>query len=158
MTMTTKMLSSVVLALLLFAVPGVAQQAPAPPAAGNAQSAPPAFKTKKLTRAEFDRLLEQPDRLLVIDVRRPDELTSIGGFPVYLSIQVADIEQRLAWIPRDRTIVTVSNHANRSGRVGDVLTSRGFTVAGTIGVQDYEAEGGKLTKIERSKPAAPANP
>ena len=84
MTMTTKMLSSVVLALLLFAVPGVAQQAPAPPAAGNAQGAPPAFKTKKLTRAEFDRLLEQPDRLLVIDVRRPDELTSIGGFPVYL--------------------------------------------------------------------------
>jgi rhodanese-related sulfurtransferase len=73
---------------------------------------------------------------------------------VYLSIQVADIEKSLAWIPKDRTIVTVSNHANRSGRVGDVLTSKGFTVAGTIGVQDYEAEGGKLTKIQPPAPGA----
>jgi rhodanese-related sulfurtransferase len=149
-----KALPILVLAGLFIATPGFAQQAPAPAAAGNAQGAAPTFKTKKLTRAEFDKLLAQPDRLLVIDVRRPDELTTIGGFPVYLSIQVADIEKSLAWIPKDRTIVTVSNHANRSGRVGDVLTSKGFTVAGTIGVQDYEAEGGKLTKIQ---PPAAAN-
>jgi hypothetical protein len=35
-----------------------------------------------------------------------------------------------------------------------VLTSKGFTVAGTIGVQDYEAEGGKLTKIQPPAPGA----
>jgi rhodanese-related sulfurtransferase len=74
---------------------------------------------------------------------------------VYLSIQAADIEQSLAWIPKDRTIVTVSNHANRSGVAGDLLTSKGFKVAGTIGVQDYESEGGKLIKIEPPKPASP---
>jgi len=130
---------SVVLAVLLLSSSSFAQQ--------------PAFKTKKLTRAEFDALAAQPDRLLVLDVRRPDELTSIGGFPVYLSIQVADIEKSLAWIPKDRLIVTVSNHANRSGRVGDLLASRGFKVAGTIGVQDYEAEGGTLTKIAPPKSA-----
>jgi rhodanese-related sulfurtransferase len=149
-----KTLPILVLAGLLIATHGFAQQAPAPAAAGNAQGAPPTFKTKKLTRAEFDKLLAQPERLVLIDVRRPDELTKIGGFPVYLSVQVADIEKSLAWIPKDRAIVTVSNHANRSGRVGDVLTSKGFTVAGTIGVQDYEAEGGKLTKIQ---PAAAAS-
>jgi len=38
---------------------------------------------QKLTRAEFDRLASQPDRLLLIAVRRPDELSSVGGFPVY---------------------------------------------------------------------------
>jgi len=43
---------------------------------------------------------------------------TIGGFPVYLSIQVADIENSLEWIPKDRTIVTVSNHANRGSGVG----------------------------------------
>ena len=84
-----------VLAGLCMATPGIAQQAPAPAAAGNGQGAQPAFKTKKLTRAEFDKLLAKPDRLVVIDVRRPDELTTIGGFPVYLSIQVADIEKSL---------------------------------------------------------------
>jgi len=134
----TKILSAA-FAALLFASSGFAQQ--------------PAFKTKKLTRAEFDALAGQPDRLLVLDVRRPDELTSIGGFAVYLSIQVADIEKSLAWIPKDRLIVTVSNHANRSGRVGDLLASRGFKVAGTIGVQDYEAEGGTLIRIAPPKAA-----
>jgi rhodanese-related sulfurtransferase len=152
--MTMKALSTPVLTLLLFTSPSFAQQAPPTATTANPQAAQPAFKTRKLTRAEFDKLLAHPDRLVVIDVRRPDELTSIGGFPVYLSIQVADIEQRLAWIPKDRTVVTVSNHANRSGRVGDVLTSKGFKVAGTIGVQDYEAEGGTLTKIVRPRPAA----
>jgi hypothetical protein len=34
------------------------------------------------------------------------------------------------------------------------LTSKGFTVAGTIGAQDYEAEGGTLTRIEPPKAVA----
>lgn len=50
--------------------------------------------------------------------RRPDELASIGGFPVYLSVQAAELEKSLAWIPKDRTLVTVSNPAGarRQGR------------------------------------------
>jgi len=145
-----KTLSMFALAGLLLAAPGFAQQAPAP-GAGAQQ---PTYKTKKLTRAEFDQLAAKPDRLLLLDVRRPDEVTSVGGFPVYLSIQVNDIEKSLAWIPKDRAIITVSNHANRSGRIGDILTSKGFKVAGTIGVQDYEAEGGTIVKVTLPKPAA----
>ena len=76
-------------------------------------------------------MLTKPNELLIIDLRRPDELTRIGGFPVYLSIQIKDLEQQLAWIPKDRTIVTVSNHAARSGRAADLLTAKGFKVAGT---------------------------
>jgi rhodanese-related sulfurtransferase len=150
-----KTLAILVPVVLLIATPIVAQQAPAPATAGGGQAAEaPTYKTKKLSRAEFDQLIAKPGQVVVIDVRRPDELTKVGGFPVYLSIQVADIEKSLAWIPKDRAIVTVSNHANRSGRVGDLLTSKGFTVAGTIGVQDYESEGGTLTKIEPPKPAS----
>lgn len=96
----------------------------------------PAFKAKKLTRAE---------------------LQSIGGFPAYLSIQSADLETGLAWIPKDRTIVTVSNHAARAGRAADLLTTHGFTVAGAIGAQDYEAEGGTLVKVTPPAPRASSN-
>jgi rhodanese-related sulfurtransferase len=114
------------------------------------------YKTTRLDRPRFDALLAKPAKLLVIDVRRPDEITSIGGFPVYLSIQAGDVEKSLAYIPHDRTIVTVSIHAHRAGAAGDILTAHGFKVAGAIGVKDYEDEGGQLTKIAPPPKAADA--
>jgi len=135
-----------------------AQATQAPPSApSNRAAGAPAFAAKKLTRAEFDALRANPSRLLVVDVRRPDELTSIGGFPAYLSIQAAELEKSLAWIPKDRTIVTVSNHAARAGRAADLLTKNGFTVAGAIGAQDYEAEGGTLVKLAPPAPRPASN-
>ena len=127
--------------------------AQAPDAAHGASSATkaPAFKAHVLSRTELDALLAKPEQVLLIDVRRPDELSSIGGFPVYLSIQWADLEKSLAFIPKDRTLVTVSNHAGRAGRAADLLASHGFKVAGTIGAQNYEAQGGTLVR-----PVAPA--
>lgn len=113
----------------------------------NAGTKQPAFKAKKLSRVELDRLLAHPGEILLIDVRRPDEVAAIGGFPVYLSIQAADLEKNLSEIPKDRLIVTVSNHAARGGRAADLLESKGFRVAGTVGVEDYASEGGKIVKL-----------
>jgi rhodanese-related sulfurtransferase len=104
-------------------------------------------EAKALTRAEFDALVAKPEHVLLIDLRRPDEVKDIGGFPAYFSIQIGDLEKNLTWIPRDRTIVTLSNHAVRSGQAADILAKNGFKVAGTLGVQTYEEQGGKLTKI-----------
>jgi len=128
--------------------------ASAPTTARGAAQAEPASAAKKLTRAEFDALLAKPERLLLIDVRRPDEVAAIGGFAVYLSIPVADLEKDLAWIPKDRAIVTISNHAARGGRAADILTKHGFTVAGTVGAQNYESEGGTLIKPAPPKAVA----
>jgi rhodanese-related sulfurtransferase len=114
----------------------------------------PKSEAHVLTNAEFDSLLAHPEQLLIIDVRRPDELTAIGGFPAYLSIQQNQLAQSLAWIPKDRTIVTVSNHAARGGVAADILTKAGFKVAGTIGAQTYEQAGGKLTHIAAPAPKA----
>ena len=135
------------------AAQAIAQDATAPATA--AASAPRAYnyKSPHLNRAQIDALLAKPDQVVVIDVRRPDELTAIGGFPVYLSIQPKELEQRLAYIPRDRLIVTVSNHAARAGAAGDLLSAKGFKVAGAAGVQEYEAQGGSLVKV-----AAPVRP
>ena len=72
-----------------------------PPAAAvppaTAPAAAPAYKAKspKLNRAQLDALLATPDQILIIDVRRPDELTKNGGFPVYLSIQAKELEKSL---------------------------------------------------------------
>lgn len=105
------------------------------------------YKTPKLNRAQIDALLAKPGEVLFVDVRRPDEVSKIGSFPVYLSIQAADLEKNLDFIPKDRTLVTVSNHAGRAGAAGDLLAGKGFKVGGAVGSQNYEEEGGTITRI-----------
>src|SRR6267154_1404060 len=105
--------------------------------------AAPTSKAHVLSVAELDKLLAQPSKVLFIDVRRPDEVSTIGGFPVYLSIQLKELENSLAWIPKDRALVTVSNHAGRAGKAADLLASKGFKVVGAVGADTYEQGGGK---------------
>lgn len=126
--------------------------AAAPPATD--QAAAPTYKAKspKLNRAQLDALLATPDQILIIDVRRPDELTKNGGFPAYLNIQAKELEKYLAYIPTDRILITVSNHAGRAGAAADLLSSKYFRVAGAVGAQDYEAEGGTLVKLAPPPP------
>lgn len=138
-----------------------AQQAAAPAAAASAP-APQKWKysTSRLTVGQVDRWLAQPDKILVLDVRRPDELIKYGSFPVYLNVQNSELEKQLDYLPKDRWIITVSNHAQRAGAAGDLLTAKGFKVAGATGSEDYEQEGGKAVKHIQPPPprnaAAPA--
>jgi rhodanese-related sulfurtransferase len=141
--------SLITLSLALAAASSFAQQAPQEWK----------YKTRQLERAEVEKLLAKPEKLLVVDVRRPDELTAKGSFPVYLNVQAKEVEQNLAFIPKDRVILTVSNHAHRAGAVGDLLTSKGYKVAGATGSEDYEAQGGKITRVTPpARPAAQAAP
>jgi rhodanese-related sulfurtransferase len=111
------------------------------------------YKTQRLKAAEVDALLAQPEKLLVLDLRRPDEFIKYGSFPVYLNIQNSQLEKQLAYLPRDRAILTVSNHAQRAGRAGDILVEKGFKVVGATGSEDYEQEGGKA--VAHIQPPAP---
>lgn len=135
------------LLLFVFAAPlaFAAEEAKKPEAPAAREQYKPT--SKLLNRADFDALIAKPEGVLVIDLRRPDEVSTIGGFPVYLSVQADQLENSLALIPKERAIVTVSNHSGRSGKSADLLASKGFKVAGYLGAQYYEQEGGKLTKI-----------
>jgi rhodanese-related sulfurtransferase len=148
------------LVLIAFSlVTSLAAAADAPKAKPAADEHP--YKGKsvpKLNRAQLDKLLGHPEKILFIDLRRPDEITAIGGFPIYLSIQAKSLAESLAYIPKDRKLITVSNHAGRAGAGADLLFSKGFKVIGAVGAQDYEEEGGSLTKIAppKKKPDAKA--
>jgi rhodanese-related sulfurtransferase len=137
------------LVLIAFSlVTSLAVAAEAPKAKPAAEEHP--YKGKlvpKLDRAQLDKLLGHPENILFIDLRRPDELTAIGGFPIYLSIQAKNLAESLAYIPKGRKLITVSNHAGRAGAAADLLKSKGFNVVGAVGAQDYEEQGGSLTKI-----------
>jgi rhodanese-related sulfurtransferase len=105
-------------------------------------TAPWKYKSKRLSKAEVDALLARPDLVVFIDLRTPAEFIQYGSFPVFLSVQNKDLERQLAWLPRDRQIVTVSNHSQRAGAAADLLASKGFNVAGATGAEEYEVEGG----------------
>ena len=45
----------------------------------------------------------------------------------------------------------------QTGIAADLLESKGFKIAGAIGAQVYESEGGKLIKYAPEKPAATEN-
>jgi rhodanese-related sulfurtransferase len=150
--------TTLLLSLTLSIAAAQAADSPAAPTPATTPAVTPAndpaytYKTLRLNRAAFDALLGKPEDLLVLDLRRPDELTKYGAFPVYLSIQTADVQKSLSYIPRDRLIVTVSNRAHRAGAVGDILTGLGYRVVGAIGVLDYQDEGGTLSKIAPPPP------
>jgi rhodanese-related sulfurtransferase len=131
-----------------------AQEASKPADGGAGGHHGPATHAKQLTNQEFDTYLAHPEQVLVVDVRRPDEVSSIGGFPVYLSIQAKDLKNHIGEIPKDRSIITVSNHAARASVAADLLEANGFKVLGAIGADTYQKTGGTLAvKI----PVPPAN-
>lgn len=111
------------------------------------------FKSKRLARADVDALLAKPDQVLFLDLRAPAEFIQYGTFPVFINVQNKDLEKQLAWLPRDRLIVTVSNHSQRAGAAADLLAARGFNVAGATGAEEYEVEGG--TAVTHLLPRAP---
>ena len=134
--------------VLALATPVAFAQQAAVTANGDAHAVPAwKYKSPKLSRSQVDALLAKPEQLVIIDVRRPDELTDKGGFPAYLSIQAPDLEKYTAYIPRDRTVVTVSNHAARAGVAADLLAAKGFKVAGAIGSENYQEEGGTISRV-----------
>lgn len=147
----------VTLALAFGTTIAMAQEAASAPAeaASSTYVAPPwAYKTKQLNRNQVDALLGNPKKLLIIDLRRPDELVKYGSFPAYLNLQLKDLPELLEFIPKDRTILTVSNRAHRAGAAGDILTAAGYKVAGATGSEDYREAGGTITKVSPPAPAA----
>lgn len=150
MQMST-VLRSLVLVAALVGSQGVVHAADAAKKPAAEEQAAPT-----LNRKQLDEWLAQPGKITVIDLRRPDEHQANGTLPVYLSIQIADLEKYLDYIPRDRAVLPVSNHAGRAKRAAAILVKKGFNVVGVVGVQDYEAEGGTLSKLKPPPPKADA--
>jgi rhodanese-related sulfurtransferase len=137
-----------IIVITLFAAAAFAQQGETTKPNSQA-SVPTASQIKTLTRAEFDKLVAKPGSVFLLDVRNPQEIVDVGGFAGAVNIPVADVEKRLAEIPKDRPVITISNHAARASKAAAALEAHGYRVAGAVGAQSYEADGGKLVKPEK---------
>ena len=73
----------------------------------------------------------QPNQVLIIDVREPDELAIChvkGAQP----IPMRQISARLHELPRDRHLLILCHHGQRSLRVTQFLRDQGFTIVSSI--------------------------
>lgn len=121
----------------------------------NVATADSASAVAVLDRARIDSLLADPSSAVFIDFRRADEIAANGGFPVYLHIQLSELNRFLPYIPRDRGVVTVSNRGHRAETGAAVLARNGFTVLGAVGALDYQDQGGTLYGRRFNAPEIP---
>jgi len=124
--------------LTKIATPAPAASAAQPPAADEYK-----YKTTRLKRAEIDALLAKPENLLVIDVRRPDEITEDRRFTGLSQHSGQRRRKKSGLYPqRSRYRDRRETIFGRNGAAGDLVASHGFKVAGAIAAEYYEAEGG----------------
>lgn len=72
----------------------------------SAKSAP-ASATKELNYEELDKLLEQKDKIFLLDVRSAVEIALLGSVPGYVNIPLDELEGRLKEVPKDKLVVTL---------------------------------------------------
>lgn len=92
-------------------------EAAAPPAASGLADA--------IDAAALEQLKAQPD-IVVIDVREPSEYAE-AHIPGVTLIPLSEVPDRLAEIPRDKTVILTCRTGNRSGQAATWLRSQGYT-------------------------------
>ncbi len=86
----------------------------------------PVAELPNVTAPELARRLQAERDLVVLDVREPFEWDE-GHVPGALHIPMQQVPERLAEIPRDRTVALICRGGPRSSLVGSVLLQHGFT-------------------------------
>ena len=74
---------------------------------------------------ELKQRLERGDRLMILDVREPEEI-ALASFPQAKNIPMGDIPSRLAELDPEAEWVIVCHHGIRSAHVAIHLAQMGF--------------------------------
>jgi adenylyltransferase/sulfurtransferase len=94
----------------------------------------------EISPAELKTRLERGDRLVIVDVREPEEI-AIAAFPSATHIPMGDVPSRLTELDPDTETVVVCHHGIRSAQVAAYLARMGFErVVNLIGGIDEWSE------------------
>ncbi len=96
----------------------------------------------EITVAEASALVAAgPDRSLILDVREPDEL-AIAYLEGVRAIPMRQIPALVDSLPRDRHLLVLCHHGQRSLRVTHFLRDQGFTAVSNIagGIEAWATE------------------
>ena len=94
--------------------------------------------SNRLTAAELLQKIHSGEKLYLIDVRQPEELTGpLGALPGVVNIPLPDLERRSAEIPKNRALILICRSGHRSSQAASILKRQGYT-------QIQNVEGGML--------------
>ena len=109
----------------------------------------PAAAEKKLTPDELAQMLEQKDKVFLLDVREPNELEEAGAIDGYVNIPLGQLEKRLSEVPKNKLIITYCMRGNRAGRAAELLEKNGFEVYGSCGIVPWKEKGYKVVQPKK---------
>jgi len=90
----------------------------------------------EITVLELIELMESEDKLIVLDVRNPEELVGeLGHINGVINIPVHKLEVRLSELNnyKSKNIPIICRSGNRSGYATTLLNKNGFTAVNVIG-------------------------
>ena len=81
---------------------------------------------------ELKRKMKNNENIFLLDVRTPEEFEEyrIAGS---INIPINDLEERIDEIPKDKEIITICEHGNRSLRAAYVLNKNGYKALSLTG-------------------------
>ncbi len=99
-----------------------------------------------INAGELNRMIESTDKLLLLDVREPFELTAFGKIPNVVNIPLGELKRRITELPEDKDtpIVSICQSGNRSKSAAAILHQSGYT-------KIYNLEGGTIGWLRSRK-------
>ena len=109
----------------------------------------PLAAEKKLTPEELAQALEKKDKVFLLDVREPNELTEAGAIDGYVNIPLGQLQNRLKEVPKDKLIITYCMRGNRAGQAAAILEKAGYDVYGSCGIVPWKEKGYKTVQPKK---------
>jgi rhodanese-related sulfurtransferase len=87
-----------------------------------------AADTNRISAVELLQKMKSGQKLLLVDVRQPEELTGpLGVLSGAKNIPLSEFGRRFAEVPKDRSVVLICRSGHRSAQALSFLKSQGYT-------------------------------
>jgi sulfur-carrier protein adenylyltransferase/sulfurtransferase len=96
---------------------------------------------KEISVQDLKSKHDAKEDFVLLDVREPDEIQT-ASIPWAITIPMGDVPQRVAELPKDKTIAVMCHGGGRSARVTSFLNENGYPDAVNVdgGIRAWSAE------------------
>lgn len=90
---------------------------------------------------DLKQKLDAGENVVVVDVREASEIKESGAIPDAIHIPLAQVQKRIAGIPKNARIVFYCGGGGRASRAAEALENAGYKTVQFCGIRDWKKEG-----------------